>query len=104
MVDRNSLGVVDGGYHYRSEILKGSKQPVSTGVFMQDEYRALSGLLVSRVDCANHPIKLGVDFQLVPNPNALNPIPANFRLRGTYFRVEEIKPGEYDVHREELLE
>jgi hypothetical protein len=37
--------------------------------------------------------RMGDDFQLVPNPQASVPLPDTFRLRGTYFRIEQAKDG-----------
>jgi hypothetical protein len=45
------------------------------------------------VDAVNRPDRMGDDFQLVPNPQASVPLPATFRLRGTYFRIKQAKDG-----------
>lgn len=95
-IDRDTLKQVGGGFHFRDEITKASGAPVSTAVFQQVAYASVSGLLVSRVDVANRPEGLGEDFQLVPNPNATVALPENFRLRGTYYKVERSRDG-YDV-------
>ena len=89
--DRQSLAIVETGYQFRNQILKASGNAVSSGIFHLEEYCQLSGLLCSRIDVVNQPRSLGADYQLVPNPNAANPLPANFRIRGTYFRVDQIE-------------
>lgn len=88
------------GYRFRDAIAKSSGSSVPTAVFQNREYAGLSGLLCSRVDPANRPRTMGADFQLVPNPNARNPLSADFRLKGTYFDVER-REGSYLVRSEE---
>jgi hypothetical protein len=92
-IDRATLKAVDAGFQFRDSIAKASKALVKTGVFHQDKYTGLSGLICSRVDAANRPDRMGDDFQLVPNPQAAVPLPATFRLRGTYFRIDHAKDG-----------
>lgn len=87
-IDPNTLKAVEVGYQFRDKIEKSSGAKVSTGVFLLDEYAGVSALLCSRIDVANQPEKMGADFQLVPNPKANSPLPEQFRLKGTYFRVE----------------
>jgi hypothetical protein len=86
-INRETLKTVSEGFHFRDSIQKKKGQSVSTGVFQSNQYQALSGLLCSRVDAANHPQTIGEDFQLVPNPNAKQPLPEKLRLKGTYFRI-----------------
>lgn len=76
------------GFHFRSTVEKTSGASVATGVFQQEDYAFLSGLLCSRIDVANQPPDMGRDFQLVPNPHATVMLPQNFRLLGTFYRVE----------------
>jgi hypothetical protein len=92
-IDRETLKAVDAGFQFRDTITKASKALVKTGVFHQEKYAGLSGLLCSRVDAANRPDRMGDDFQLVPNPQATVPLPDTFRLRGTYFRIEQAEDG-----------
>jgi hypothetical protein len=93
VIDRDTLKQVDSGYQFRDHIKKASGAAVTAGVFHQDEYSALSGLLCSRVDVVNQPKEMGHDFQLVPNPNTKIPLPKAFRLKGTYFRIDRTKDG-----------
>ena len=92
-IDRQTMKVIKTGYQFRDRIQKTSGAIVPTGVFHQNEYTGLSGLLCSRVDVANQPDKMGADFQLVPNPKAEAPLWTEFRLRGTYYRIESTKDG-----------
>jgi hypothetical protein len=102
IVDLKAMKGVGVGYHFRDEILKTPKGEeekgarVPTGVFQNQEYGGLSGLLVSRVDAANQPAEMGDDFQFAPNPNARAPLPKDFRLRGSYYDVKLGESG-YDV-------
>jgi hypothetical protein len=101
-VNPETMKVVGVGYKFRDKIQKGPKgekkkrSEVQTGVFQTGEYPALSGLLCSRVDAANHPGEMGDDFQLVPNPLSSVRLPAGFRLRGLYYDVNPVKDG-YEV-------
>jgi hypothetical protein len=96
VIDSSTMKQVDSGYEFRDAIKKTSGAAVATGVFQQETYASLSGLLCSRIDVANQPQSRGRDFQLVPNANAKVTLPDNFRLPGTYFRVERKGEG-YDV-------
>lgn len=96
VLDQKTLKQVDSGFHVRTAITKASGSDVATGVFEQDRYANVSGLLCSRIDAVNQPAEMGRDFQLLPNPNAKTSLPAAFRLPGTYFEVERTEGG-YDV-------
>jgi hypothetical protein len=93
VIDTDTLKQVYSGYHFRDKIPKASGASVPTGVFYQNQYRALSGLLCSRVCAVSRPEELGAEFQMVPNPFAGAPLPDAFRLRGTYFRVDKADEG-----------
>jgi hypothetical protein len=90
-VDRKTGKPIASGYQFRDTIKKATGAKVDTGILLQKEYACVSGLLCSRVDATNKPGESGSDFQLVPNPNATTPLPTEFRLKGTYFRVEHSK-------------
>jgi len=70
----------------RASIQRMCGADVGTGVFFDERYAALSGLICSRVDVANHPEILGADFQFLPNPYASVMTPKELKLRGTVFR------------------
>jgi hypothetical protein len=90
-LDADTGKAVETGYQFRDSIDKVSGAEVPTGVFLQNEYASVSGLLCSRVDVVNQPADMGSDFQLVPNPTATVSLPTEFRLKGTYFFVEHAK-------------
>jgi hypothetical protein len=92
-IDPKTMKIIKTGYQFRDSIQKASGATVPTGVFHQSDYAGLSGLLCSRVDVATQPEKLGTDFQLVPNPKARAPLWTEFRLRGTYFRIDRTDDG-----------
>lgn len=93
VIEPKAMKVIRTGYQFRDKIEKSSGATVATGVFLQDEYSGLSGLLCSRVDVANQPDKMGADFQLVPNPKARAPLWTEFRLRGDYYKIDRTKDG-----------
>jgi hypothetical protein len=92
-IDSKTAQLIKTGYQFRDVIEKSSGAPVQTGVFMQDEYSGLSGLLCSRIDVANQPERMGADFELVPNPKAKVPLWSEFRLRGTYYNIDKTEHG-----------
>jgi hypothetical protein len=91
VIDPKTSKPVESGYQFRATIAKASGATVSTGVFLHPEYATVSGLLCSRVDAVNQPDDAGRDFQLVPNPKATVFLPTEFRLKGTYFCIEQAK-------------
>jgi len=95
-IDTNTMKQVGSGYQFRDAIKKASGVAVATGVFQQEAYAALSGLLCSRINVANQLQEIGQDFQLVPNPHATVSLPQGLRLPGTFFRVEH-RGGGYNV-------
>ena len=70
----------------RTSIRRVSGAAVGTGVFFDERYAALTGLICSRVDVGNRPEILGADFQFLPNPCAIALTPDALRLRGTVYR------------------
>jgi hypothetical protein len=94
VIDRDSLKQVDSSYQFRDKIAKAWGAPVASGVFHLGEYRGLSALLCSRIHVGRLPARMGIDFQLVPNPQAAVPLPQAFRLPGTYYRVDKAE-GKY---------
>lgn len=89
VLDQKTGRLIKTGYRFREKIEKSSGTSVQTGVFMQNEYSGLSGLLCSRIDVANQPDKMGADFELAPNPKAKAPLWSEFRLRGTYYKIDK---------------
>lgn len=87
-LNRETGEVVGSGHHYRGEIVRKSGVAIPTGIFQEKSHPILSGLLCSRVDAGNLPEVMGADFQLVPNPNGTSPLPTEFRINGTYFRLD----------------
>ncbi|MGW1424642.1 hypothetical protein ACWAT4_31480 [Bradyrhizobium manausense] len=103
-LEKTTAQIVGSGYHFRGSIKKAPKAEqageaakpgteISTGVFQDGQHNGLSGLLCSRAEIANHRGELDGDYQLAPNPHADVPLPATFRLRGTYYAVEKSDDG-----------
>ena len=92
-IDPNTSKAVESGYQFREAIAKASGSAVATGVFEDGQYCGLSGLLCSRVDAANHPVEMGADFQLAPNPHAKVALPRDLRFKGVYYRIARERGG-----------
>ncbi len=101
VIDKDTREVLELGYTFRDSIQKKSGASVHTGMFLNPDYVILSGLLCSRVDAVDREEKMGADFQLAPNPHALNKLPDEFRLRGTHFQID-YSPGGHYVTRTEI--
>lgn len=86
-LDRDSLEVVDTSYQYRAVVEKSSGASVSTDIFLDPEYRDLSGVLYSRVDAGNPTARMADDFILVHNPFANRPLDDGLLGRGTELTV-----------------
>ena len=87
-LDRKTMEVVDSGFEYRPHITKTSGTEVPTTGFLDDRLRKISALIYSRVDCANHPLRMGDDFICVHNPKAERPLPIGFLGRGIEYWAE----------------
>lgn len=85
IVDRYTKEVLDSGFEERSYIKKASGSAVSTRGFIDRSLAKISAVIYSRVDCANHPSRLGDDFICVHNPNANHPLPIGFLNRGVEY-------------------
>lgn len=98
-VDVKAMKVVGSGYEFRGHIQKTPKEggkegaKIPTGIFQQEEYAWLSGLLCSRAEAVNRPAEMGTDFQLAPSINSTVRLPESFRLRGTYYVTKRVENG-----------
>jgi hypothetical protein len=98
-VDVKAMKLVGSGYEFRGFIQKTSKEDgkevekIPTGIFQQNEYAWLSGLLCSRAEATNRPSEMGDDYQLAPNLHATVRLPESFRLRGTYYATKQVENG-----------
>jgi len=63
-------------YQRRSVVLKKNQQPVSTELFLKDEYRGISAILYSPKDICNTPEQRGSEMYYFHNPLATNPLSA----------------------------
>lgn len=89
-IDRETSNAVDSGFDLRLQLEKTSGTEIPTTGFTDGSLANISALIYSRVDCANHPYRLGDDFICVHNPNARNPLPIGFLGRGLeYFALSD---------------
>ena len=68
--------VVDSRHEYRPSVSKANAASVSTTAFLDQGAAFCSAVLHSGVDCANHPERLGGEFQVLHNPQANRPLGA----------------------------
>ena len=81
-LDRETLKVIDSGFEVRPRIKKTSGTKIPTTGFIDDSLARISAVIYSRVDCANHPSKLGDELICIHNPNTYQPLPIGFLGRG----------------------
>lgn len=81
-LNRETSEVLESGFELRFHIQKASGTEIKTTGFTDDSLSRISAVIYSRVDCANHPPKLGDDFICVHNPHAHQPLPIGFLSRG----------------------
>ncbi len=74
MLNRSTREVEDRFYEAREKVLKGNSAPVSTQPFLNPDFRFISAVLHSSVDCVNRPKHLGGDFSVLHNPLASHPL------------------------------
>ena len=87
-LDRETLQVVDSGFEVRHRVEKTSGTEIPTTGFIDGSLARVSAVIYSRVDCANHPSRLGDDFVCVHNSNTYHPLPIGFLGRGLeYYAV-----------------
>jgi hypothetical protein len=70
VLDRTSGEPVGSGFQHRPQFLRQSGAPVDLAPFLHATFAHVAGALVSAADAANYPTPLGLDFMLLPNPNA----------------------------------
>lgn len=91
--NKESNEVTGSYYSHRPTIAKKSGVEIRTDIFNTDEYCRVSAVLYTRCDCANHAEEFGDEFQLVHNPQAVNPI-----ARGTFRFGREYWADDEEVH------
>jgi len=92
-LDPHTTKVVETGHQFRGILKRQKGAEVPTGIFLLTQYAGISALLCSRIDAVNQPEGMGADFQLVENRMATAPLPDMFRLKGTFFRIENRDEG-----------
>lgn len=75
LIDPSGKSPTTSHYQTRTEIIKKNQQPVSTDLFLRDEYRRVSAILYSPSDICNISSEVGSEMYYLHNPRALNPLP-----------------------------
>jgi type I restriction enzyme S subunit len=91
--DRETMKEVDRSYAFRPELQKVTGESVSTNIFFEEPYRALSGVLYSCVDATYVPERMGDDFVFVHNLNATVGVPHGLLGRGREYSVVQTEDG-----------
>ncbi len=101
-IDCSTLEITGMHHQYRPEIRKNSGSPVSTEVFLIEEYTPITGIMFSHCSAANCLHPRGEEFMFIHNPIAKNPIPRGFFafgveytavMKGDGYELEEINHG-----------
>jgi type I restriction enzyme S subunit len=87
-IDTELLKVVDDRHLYRGTIVKKSGSEVSTRGFLDDEYKAISGIIYSNNAAWNFPSTLGADLLFFHNPSSNNQISMGWLECGLEYWVE----------------
>ena len=70
VLDRDSRKAVESGFQHRPQLRRQAGAPVDVAPFLHAGFAQVTAALFSAVDAANYPTPLGLDFMLLPNPNA----------------------------------
>jgi type I restriction enzyme S subunit len=94
-IDKNLHKIVDSRLQYRPNIKKTGGSKISTNIFLNPDYRALSGVLYSRVSIRSDKLEeMGSDFIYIHNPLAVeNRIPEGYFKFGKEFIPKEDNEG-----------
>jgi hypothetical protein len=96
--NRDTGQAVDEGFQHRSELQRGSGAPVDAAPFLHKRFPHVTGALISSTDAANCPKPFGLDFMLLPNPNAEPAYTERQIALGREWRLRPAAGGEvYDV-------
>lgn len=89
MLNRSSREIEDRFCQAREKVRKGNSAAVSTQSLLNPDFRFVSAVLHSAVDCVNRPERLGDDFSVLHNPLAARPLnPSTFDWCDQYFYRE----------------
>ena len=73
-LDSKTGKIVDSFHQYRDTVPKQAGTNISTKAFLDPEFRFVSAVLHSSVDCVNCPNELGAEFCILHNPIAVHGI------------------------------
>ncbi|MBS0366723.1 MAG: hypothetical protein JSR67_12960 [Proteobacteria bacterium] len=97
VLDRDSGAAVESGFQHRPQIQRSSGAPVDLAPFLHADFAHVAGALVSAADAANYPTPLGLDFMLLPNPNALPAYTASQLPIGREWRLAPAAGDGYNI-------
>lgn len=73
-IDGKTSKITDSFFQYRDQVIKRNgepnEEPISTKPFLEPAYAGISAVIHSAVDCANGPLEVGADFDVLHNPLA----------------------------------
>ncbi|MEK6755211.1 MAG: hypothetical protein AABZ02_03565 [Bacteroidota bacterium] len=73
-LDPKTGSIVDSFHQYRDMVPKQTGTEISTKAFLDPEFRFVSAVLHSSVDCVNYPQELGAEFCILHNQSAVHGI------------------------------
>jgi hypothetical protein len=86
-LDTKSRRIIGSYHQYRPYINKASGNTVYTDIFLNPQYKHISGIIFSNSDVCNHGQCMGDDFICIHNPFAQKVIPDNFIRIGCEYRA-----------------
>ncbi len=81
--------MIDEGWSTQHEISKRSGAEISSKLFLDEEYRGVSGVLFSYADACNYPATPGADFLYAHNPLCPHGLPYGWLQVGREYYVED---------------
>jgi hypothetical protein len=95
-IDPSTRELVDRKHQYRPVIRKTNQSPVSTEIFVKDEYRALSAVLHSHAHAfMDQP--LGSDFEIAHHPLAQRPVSTGWLPSHREWKAAAKGDGSYEL-------
>jgi len=97
--DRKTMKPIGSGFHYKEAVTKANGTDIPIDIFLNPEFSGISAVIYSNSDCCNRPDAAGLDYVVVHNPMAKNPIkPGTFPI-GTEYIPRQINDAEYQLEK-----
>jgi hypothetical protein len=90
VIDQTTGESVEKRFQHRPELQRASGAPVDVAPFLHEGFEHVTGAIISGTDAANCPDALGLDFLLLPNPNAAPPYTARQVVLGHEWRLQRV--------------